>query len=127
MTEEGYKPNGWLGIQLGTAIWIPCWSIPVVESNVSTLLERAKVRETIPKTVASNSASKAVTARQTTSPVSRREDTKEDMRVTQLLNTMQSQLSEMQHQLTQMQEQMRLLNITVEETNAHVKKFSAKE
>jgi len=42
MAEENYKPNGWLGIQLGKAIWIRAWSISVADASLPSLMERAK-------------------------------------------------------------------------------------
>jgi len=42
MAQENYKPNGWLGIQLGKAIWVPCWSPELIEASLPQLLDRAK-------------------------------------------------------------------------------------
>jgi len=42
MGEENYKPNGWLGILVGKALWVRGWSIPVAEESLPTMMERAK-------------------------------------------------------------------------------------
>ena len=42
MAEENYKPNGWLGSQLGKAIWIPAWNEKVLEENFQQIIERGK-------------------------------------------------------------------------------------
>jgi hypothetical protein len=42
MAEESYKPNGWLGLQLGKTVWIGCWTTELVDSNLTQLLQRAK-------------------------------------------------------------------------------------
>ena len=47
MAEEGYKPNGWLGLQLGKAVWIACWQMEMVDQNLPKLLQHAKSSSTI--------------------------------------------------------------------------------
>lgn len=42
MAQENYKPNGWLGIQLGKAIYIQGHSISTVERNLPVFIERVK-------------------------------------------------------------------------------------
>ena len=42
MAEEGYKPNGWLGLQLGKSLWIGCWQVEMVDRVLPSLLQRAK-------------------------------------------------------------------------------------
>ena len=42
MAQENYKPNGWLGIQLGKAIYIQGHSISTVERNLPGFIERVK-------------------------------------------------------------------------------------
>ena len=46
MAEEGYKPNGWLGLQLGKAVWIACWQMEMVDQNLPKLLQHAKPSST---------------------------------------------------------------------------------
>ena len=43
MAQENYKPNGWLGIQLGKAIYIQGHSISTVERNLPVFIERVKI------------------------------------------------------------------------------------
>jgi hypothetical protein len=43
MAEENYTPNGWLGLQLGKSIWIPCWNLLLAEQNLLQLLKSAKI------------------------------------------------------------------------------------
>ena len=42
MAEENYKPNGWLGIQLGKQIWVACWSLDKVAESEPLIIQRAK-------------------------------------------------------------------------------------
>ena len=42
MAEEGYKPHGWLGLQLGKAIWIGCWDLEMADSNFPQVAKRVE-------------------------------------------------------------------------------------
>ena len=42
MAEESYKPNGWLGLQLGKSVWIGCWQAEMIDQNLPKMLQVAK-------------------------------------------------------------------------------------
>jgi len=45
MGEECYKPNGWLGIQMGKAIYLNATSLDAVNSNINSYMERIRFHQ----------------------------------------------------------------------------------
>lgn len=43
MAEKDYNPNGWLGLLLGSSVYISGWDAHLVEANLGQLIERANL------------------------------------------------------------------------------------
>lgn len=57
MSEEGYKPNGWLAILLGKETWFSGWNEAVLSENFPQILERLRVPpRSVNPTLASSSS-----------------------------------------------------------------------
>ena len=39
MMEEKFRPDGWLGLLLGSKLWIPFTNPETIDSNVNTLIK----------------------------------------------------------------------------------------
>lgn len=106
MAQDGYKPNGWLGLQLGKAVWVPCWSVELAQSSLPTMLDRTKPGLGAKmKPVTASSSSAATTGTSSSSSVTNAE-------VLELLKVMQ--------------QQMATLTLAVEEMKSDVKKVLQK-
>ena len=108
MAEESYKPNGWLGLQLGKRIWIAGWSVNLAEQNFAQMLEKAKASGT--SSTAGGAPSKSPTAAGIQEPSSSSSSVAvgNEHHVNKV-EQLQKQIEAMQTMMAKMQQQMEAL------------------
>jgi len=112
MAEESYKPNGWLGLQLGKRIWIAGWSVNLAEQNFAQMLEKAKASGT--SSTAGGAPSKSPTAAGIQEPSSSSSSSSSSVAVgnehhVNKVEQLQKQIEAMQTMMAKMQQQMEAL------------------
>lgn len=106
MAEENYKPNGWLGIQLAKAVWIPCWSVEKANESEALLVQRAKAHalgassSTSSTTVLTQPSSTSSEVNANTSIVPATSD------VMALLKQMQAQLGSLEERVNSLEQEI---------------------
>jgi hypothetical protein len=107
MAEENYRPNGWLGIQLGKAVWVPCWNVDLADQSLPMFLQRAKTAAS-----AAASSSTPLVVPPSSPPASGALSTgaSSPSEVVALLKVMQAQLDTMQSQLARIEAKIAKMN-----------------